>query len=431
MTSTVNASQLNIVGFVPFNYIAPEKNCVNPGCPQPNPQPCENFYLDPRNTSTGLSSWCMTCDRTRRRQDRNEEINFFKGMLHDSKRSIDRKNKKGKQMEHTLTLEQLMAKPRTCYYSGMVMSLQPHTTWKASPEKLDPKKGYTDDNVVLCCGEFNNQSNMTLEKFSTLYTDTVFNRKIFTSEHLYGPPRAASNKKWIHDTDTDTVFCHFCETAKPRNEFNQDLPGGCKSCNSIRKRGTWWKCAGRLIGYAKERCKRETTREGKICSIIKEDIINQLKVQGGLCAHSGYPLQLSGAFKVSLERIDVKRGYEQGNFCLICFEMQSSDCTAVKLEDSNDGHTGMNRDKFLYVLKDRIGDEAFEEYQAAVHKRDDAFACRLVMEDVLKGVENIVAEKERIKQLQEKEQAKKNKKSSKRKSTEQKGKPVKQPKLEK
>ncbi|NBS68000.1 hypothetical protein EBT31_03675, partial [bacterium] len=46
-----------------------------------------------------------------------------------------------------------------CYYSGIPMSFEKQSKWKASLERLDPLKGYVSGNVVFICWEFNTFDN--------------------------------------------------------------------------------------------------------------------------------------------------------------------------------------------------------------------------------------------------------------------------------
>ena len=53
-----------------------------------------------------------------------------------------------------------------CYYSGIPMNCQENTDWKMSLERLDNREGYTRQNCVLICWEFNTVDNSVRSKFN-------------------------------------------------------------------------------------------------------------------------------------------------------------------------------------------------------------------------------------------------------------------------
>ena len=61
--------------------------------------------------------------------------------------------------EFTITfkeaLDKLIKQGGRCAYSGMLLRYGGNISWTASLERLDSQKGYTDDNVVWVCSEWN------------------------------------------------------------------------------------------------------------------------------------------------------------------------------------------------------------------------------------------------------------------------------------
>ena len=61
--------------------------------------------------------------------------------------------------EFTITFEEALKKlinqGGRCAYSGMLLRYGGNISWAASLERLDSQKGYTDDNVVWVCSEWN------------------------------------------------------------------------------------------------------------------------------------------------------------------------------------------------------------------------------------------------------------------------------------
>jgi hypothetical protein len=85
---------------------------------------------------------------------------YLNRLFHNSRQSAEKRETKGRvgAGEHNLTLvylEELWQKQSgRCYYSDIEMQYNKNE-WKISLERIDTSKGYTQDNVVLCCLEFN------------------------------------------------------------------------------------------------------------------------------------------------------------------------------------------------------------------------------------------------------------------------------------
>jgi hypothetical protein len=66
-----------------------------------------------------------------------------------------------------------------------------------------------------------------------------------------------------------------------------------------------------------------------------------------MCAYSRVALSpREGDWKVSLERKDVRLGYNISNVCLVCQRFNGTDCT-VRVEGVVEGSGGWSRKKFL------------------------------------------------------------------------------------
>lgn len=118
----------------------------------------------------------------------------------------------------------------------------------------------------------------------------------------------------------------------------------CKSCNSEKahqyrntETGFWVGLWNNLVGGAKTR--------GLEIEITKEDIIELWKLQKGLCALTGIPMQLVKAkrvnrtrnlnhYRASVDRIDSERGYAKDNIRLVCayVNIMRSDMTDEQLK---------------------------------------------------------------------------------------------------
>eukprot|EP00877_Chromochloris_zofingiensis_P003867 jgi/Chrzof1/13481/UNPLg00567.t1 len=92
----------------------------------------------------------------------------------------------------THDLEQIwISQDGRCYYSGIEIS---YTTkdWLTSLERLDQGKGYTRDNVALCCLEFNSCSQWSADKIVELINlcDAVHQDEISSDFLVCGQKRA-------------------------------------------------------------------------------------------------------------------------------------------------------------------------------------------------------------------------------------------------
>jgi len=74
--------------------------------------------------------------------------------------------------------------------------------------------------------------------------------------------------------------------------------------------------------------------------------------QKGLCAYSGLPLQFKSSenWKISIERINVFKGYIKTNICLICYEFNTSDKSII-YKNNDSGNSGWSKEKFALFLE--------------------------------------------------------------------------------
>lgn len=117
-------------------------------------KPLEEWY--PNNLSR-----CKTCDRIRGKSKYQRKAakhissveNFLKYKLTNSYAK--------KTVEHTITHEDLISQYNKqdgkCYYSGRTLTIEMRTKCldSLSIDRVDSTKGYTPDNIVLCCSIIN------------------------------------------------------------------------------------------------------------------------------------------------------------------------------------------------------------------------------------------------------------------------------------
>lgn len=238
-----------------------EKKCKK--CSQM--KPIDQFYND-NSKSDGFMSKCGPCLRS--------FDNFFahlrrQAVLHARDRGkMDQKHQNnGTRAEVTITAQDLQDMWNTqngkCALSGLSMTMDPKQRETVSLERKDPTKGYTKENCILIC--------------------VLFNAMIqITKEMLF-------------------YILHHREQPLTNEEMDQ-LP-----LTLMAKRF-------RYSGFDRRKL-----------TII--NFVNLFRKQKGLCAYSGLRLRIlpnSPRFKISLERIDRNKGYEESNVLFIIQELNNA-----------------------------------------------------------------------------------------------------------
>jgi hypothetical protein len=95
-----------------------------------------------------------------------------------------------------------------CFYSGIQMSFESNTNFKCSAERINDGIGYTNDNVVFCCLEFNNQMHWDDEKLKYAFCTTHEIPKCFKNVGV--------NTKW--NTKILNLLSGCKNSTKKRNE---------------------------------------------------------------------------------------------------------------------------------------------------------------------------------------------------------------------
>jgi hypothetical protein len=238
-----------------------------------------------------------------------------------------------------------------CYYSNIPMNYNKHE-WKVSLERLNQDLGYIKDNVVLCCLEFNGICQWSLDKIDEMLNilnqninsvKTNFKSKIKT-RYYKGNKLIIYNIKYYK--------CDYCKEFKTEDNFKKLNNNICKTC-IIKNKYPHIKIQNlyhSACGSSKLRGIKNIERS--IIDIDTNFLIELYNKQNGLCAYSGLPLKFGSYlhlnWSVSLERIDVCKGYIKNNVCLICYEFNTLDKTIIT--GSEYGCAGWNPLKFQYFL---------------------------------------------------------------------------------
>jgi hypothetical protein len=247
-----------------------------------------------------------------------------------------------------------------CYYSGIKMNFDKND-WKMSIERLDTNKGYIKDNIVLCCLELNSKNQWSDNRIREMIQ--IIDNQVDDNDDIdfYTVPKPRKMKKIIKTivNDIEHYNCTSCDKFFPISEF-VNLPGirnGCKSCRVLRQvnycsspRGT----IKNLITHSKSNLKKKKDGRNLGFDIDFDFLVNLFNEQNGLCAYSGMPLcfghdYMNTFWKISIERIDVMKGYLKDNVCFICLPFNGTDSTCM-MKDKSLGNAGWNKEKFQYFL---------------------------------------------------------------------------------
>lgn len=301
---------------------------------------------------------------------------LYANSLTSAKERCNKKNR-SEAGEHTIKdsyLEELYEKQNgLCYYSNIPMNFD-KSEWKVSIERLDNTKGYIEGNIVLCCLELNTGAKWSLEKVD----QAVKSYDSFVFKPV--PPRKRKTyNKFPQRIVSTGRHCVYCDEVKTVKEFS--ALSTCKLCHNEHQkicRSTARGALSRLISNARTSSNIRMKNEGKsdrtVVDIDLEFIIDLYEKQKGRCAYSGIPLQFGSCkdndWVMSLERLDITKGYTADNVCLICVEFNS--CDQSKKTGLDYGRAGWSRLKFeLFVahVKFKKGLISKEELQATIDRQ--------------------------------------------------------------
>jgi hypothetical protein len=327
-------------------------NCISKKCNKCHEnKPLTEFHIQ-KNCLDGHMGQCKICRCDYQRKQTAIKMREPKNFVVEMVR-LCRKHDKVKGLECDLTEEFIFDVYKNQHGLCAVTSLPIYLkqgAFQASPERRDNTIGHTEVNTCLVALECNNHNQWTKERVIEMLAmadepvDIDVNVAMLRTISTAGKPVY----KWrvVEKNGESFVFCHNCQTEKTRDQFNKTLKRGCKNCcNSMNKqrRSTWRGAFLNLFGSSKGATKfRNRKGRDHEHDITLEYLIQLYIDQDGRCYYSKVPLQLEGHFKVSLERLDVTKGYIEGNVVLVLAMLNSIDRL---------GLTGWSREKF-HQMKD-------------------------------------------------------------------------------
>jgi hypothetical protein len=275
-----------------------------------------HFTKDYRQKS-GLKTTCRACAKALFSVYTSTPTGYLRCLVKRTKSNALLKKRTG----HTLTYKDFMQilerQQHRCYYSNLPLVFSPYSAFQCSPERLDNALNYTPENTVACILEMNTPLQWSREKavHAVTHSDSVSEVDVLQNmervllrpkKHNFTPSEPASDgKTWR------SVFQQLLRSAK---------------CSSSHR-------------AAKGRVDMEF-------ELDLVDMVNMYIAQRGVCAYSGIVLTLRGDWRVSIERINVRRGYSADNVCLVVLEMNCIDRSSTCTDETTEG--GWSREKYLF-----------------------------------------------------------------------------------
>lgn len=235
-------------------------------------------------------------------------------------------------------IEQFQLQKGKCFYSGLSMIHKPHSDFKCSVERLDNTKNYTKDNIKLVIQELNTMVQWSVNKIHYFRNYDQFEvhtriNEIFDREMKFKP---------------DIIDKTRCRECDKHLDIKRKIDGFCKSCynNSSIERVL------RVILY---NCRNNTKQRNKKpnrlsteCLITIDDLWYQLQKQFGKCYYSGINMTMDDNtdWRISIERLDVRCGYNKDNIVFVCNEFNTMD-HSIRKKDNPDlvGGAGWSLEK--------------------------------------------------------------------------------------
>ena len=243
------------------------------------------------------------------------------------------------------------------------MNAGTHQNWKMSIERLDESVGYMNNNIVLICSEFQSpRRQQTFERWDLISSLVKGNMEHLPYENEFliqfmnnsKIRKTYINPKKIQTNDDGQTKCNMCDKWLNADCYTKSWRTICRSCLSKKEKqrnGTINRRFSLLLSCSKTNAKNRHG-DAKEHAITIDDLYDLYLKQKGRCAYTNIPLTMNGLFQVSLERINVKKGYIKENICLIIVSLNVGDWSILKRDDdAREGSSGWNREKILYAVE--------------------------------------------------------------------------------
>ena len=339
----------------------------------------DKFETDKVNGTTYTRNQCITCRKIYKNKRYGKFDGFIRGILGNTKNHAKRRSESGRKEAGTFTLtyDQIVdlynRQNGLCYYSNIKLSMATRTNWKCSIDRIDDTKGYTIDNVVLACLEFNNKLKWSPEKLREMIMNIIakHDREELCKEideKLLEMANKRKKEKRVYKTIDGVKHwqCAVCKKFLTMDKVRKCIKR-CVPCQRVIKKKNLATLRGHvkaLISHARCHTRdRKNTTSRKNNATLKdefnlsfEDAITILKKQAGLCYYSNIKMNygsiLDKNWVASLERIDATKGYTKDNVCFVCYEFNTTDNRAnFRYDHGRTGSGNWSQNKFLYFLE--------------------------------------------------------------------------------
>lgn len=280
---------------------------------------------------------CKACRSNIDERYRSSFAGFFAHLLCTAKSSARDRQKNGRQdagcfeLGYEDLMEMWSKQQGQCYYSHLPMVTQPNSEWQASLERLHQTKGYTLENCVLCCLEFNHFRQWSPAKMRILVQKTP--AAVFPHDFSQQLKRAYKRPRGVMSVIDGRRHkrCRVCDTTKDASLFN-GLKYVCNSCRVLDQHSRDQTARGHMKCLFRDAKKNTKVRniKGRAMSfdIDLQYLFELYHQQAGRCAYSDMPMTVGARqnkdWVMSLERINTCVGYVKGNVCLICHEFNTA-----------------------------------------------------------------------------------------------------------
>jgi hypothetical protein len=316
--------------------------------------------------SDGFQSECKPCETTTRHTHKRKGGGFVYSVFWASKCSNATRNKRGRNLQHSITYDFVKEQSlKCCSLSGLRMALRPYSDWQFSLERLNDGEGYTTQNVVGMCLEFQNAAQWTAEKYRTAFVNWLLELNTsYTIDDLSPEVKQKTERIRLKEiTRPDgSVRCNPCtkkigtDVYKAKEQFSKTLSYGCLDCRRSKEAqrvSSLHGCLSKLIRGAKGHAK---TCDRKAGDLTLEQMKAKWIRQKGLCAYSDMCMTWNSEnWNVGLERVDVHEGYTDSNTVLICREFNGTDVSVRNVSATGSG--GWSREKVQF-LRSRHSNES-------------------------------------------------------------------------
>lgn len=294
-----------------------------------------NCFNKAKNKFIGLEVQCKKCICKKN----NTFHTFTQNLVNHAKNNSKTKSK---ELEGTFDITADFIKDKfkeqngLCSLSGIPMGHQCFNDYNISIERIRNDTNYTKDNVTLIIYELNTVNQWTPDKIEYMKEidisiphaklDNIMSKEILLSEKREG-------------------ICRLC----PKTELYYS--GYCFKCYHRRSIDT-------ILRILSDNCRHRTiqhnslvSRDNTECTLTKDEMWEQLQKQAGKCYYSGINMSIGieKDWRLSIERLDVHKGYTKENIVFICQEFNSGDHSIKKTAHEKKGSSSWSKEKVAYL----------------------------------------------------------------------------------